>query len=93
MTTQPEYILEENLVQQLTDIGYAKVVIKDEADLIANLRVQLEKHNKCTLSDTEFKQVLHVLSKGNIYEKAKTLREKLSYTKDDGSTGYLELLV
>ena len=92
MTTQPEYILEENLVQQLVDIGYKKAVIKDEADLIANLRTQLEKHNNCTLSANEFKQVLNELSKGNIYEKAKTLREKLTYIKDDGKTGYLELI-
>jgi type I restriction enzyme R subunit len=92
MTTQPEYILEENLVQQLTEIGYTKVTIKDETDLIANLRSQLEKHNKCSLSNAEFKQVLNVLSKGNIYEKADTLRKKLNYTKDDGSTGYLELI-
>ncbi|WP_046755401.1 type I restriction endonuclease subunit R [Kordia jejudonensis] len=92
MTTQPEQILEENLVQQLTETGYTKVVIKDEADLIANLRTQLEKHNKCTLSANEFKQVLNVLSKGNIFEKATTLRQKLSYTKDDGSTGYLQLI-
>ena len=37
MTTQPEYILEENLVEQLQDLGYAKVNIKDETELIANL--------------------------------------------------------
>ena len=92
MTTQPESILEENLVQQLVDIGYKKAVIKDEADLIANLRTQLEKHNNCTLSANEFKQVVNELSKGNIYEKAKTLREKLTYIKDDGKTGYLELI-
>lgn len=92
MTTQPEYILEENLVKQLTEIGYAKVIIKDEVDLIENLHKQLEKHNNCTLSTNEFKQVLNVLAKGNIYEKAKTLRTKLTYTKDDGSTGYLELI-
>lgn len=92
MTKESEYILEENLVKQLQELGYKKVVIKDEEDLITNLKNQLEKHNNCTLSDNEFKQVLNVLSKGNIYEKAKTLRDKVTYTKDDGSTGYLELL-
>ncbi|WP_347923346.1 type I restriction endonuclease subunit R [Pontimicrobium sp. SW4] len=92
MTTQPEYILEESLVQQLVDLGYKKVVIKDEDALIANLKMQLEKHNNCSLSDAEFKQVLNHLSKGNIYERAKALRDKITYTKDDGSTGYLELI-
>ncbi|NVK08074.1 MAG: type I restriction endonuclease subunit R [Tenacibaculum sp.] len=92
MTSQSERILEENLVKQLQELGYKKVVIKDEEDLITNLKNQLEIHNNCTLSDNEFKQVLNVLSKGNIYEKAKTLRDKVTYTKDDSSTGYLELL-
>lgn len=92
MTTQPEYILEENLVEQLQDLGYKKVVIKDETALIVNLKTQLEKHNHVSLSEPEFKQVLNVLSKGNIFEKAKTLRNKLTYTKDDGTIGYLELI-
>ena len=92
MTTQSEYILEENLVQQLVDLGYKKVVIKDEEALVANLKKQLSIHNGCNLSDKEFKQVLQQLSKGNIYERAKTLRDRITYTKDDGSTGYLELI-
>lgn len=79
MTKQPEYILEENLVKQLIVLGYAKVIIKDEKDLIQNLKSQLEKHNNCTLSDNEFKQILNNLSKGNIYEKAIILRDKLTY--------------
>lgn len=92
MTTQPEAILEINLVKQLQELGYTKVIIKDEADLITNLKTQLEKHNKLSLSVNEFKQVLNHLSKGNIYQKAQTLRDKVEYTKDDGSMGYLELI-
>lgn len=93
MTThQSEYSLEENLIKQLQELGYQKVVIKDEEDLIANLKTQLEKHNKTSLSDKEFKQVLNKLSKGNIYEKAQTLRDKVEYSKDNGETGYLELI-
>lgn len=92
MTTQSEAVLEDNLVKQLQSLGYEKVVIKDEVDLIANLKSQLEKHNKKTLSDQEFKQVLNHLAKGNIYEKAKTLRDKAQYTKDNGETSYIELI-
>lgn len=92
MTSQSEYILEGNLVQQLADLGYKKVVIKDEEGLIVNLKSQLEKHNDDTFSDSEFQQVLNHLSKGNIYERAKTLRDKITYTKDDGNTGYIELI-
>ena len=92
MTKQPEYILEENLVSQLQGLGYAKVVIRDEADLIGNLKSQLEKHNKATYTDNEFKQILNQLSKGNIYEKAKILRDRITYSKDNGETGYVELI-
>ena len=92
MTTQPESILEENLVKQLVDLGYQYIKIDNEDDLIANLKAQLEKHNKITLSDNEFNQVLNALSKGNIYQKAQILRDKIEYKKDNGETGYLELI-
>ncbi|MEQ8240234.1 MAG: type I restriction endonuclease subunit R [Cyclobacteriaceae bacterium] len=92
MTTQPEAILEDNLVKKLQELGYQKVIIKNEDDLVANLKAQLEKHNKRSLSDNEYKQVLNALAKGNIYEKAKTLRDKVQYTKDNGETGYIELI-
>lgn len=36
--------------------------------------------------------VLNKLSKGNIFERAKILRDKVDYTKDNGDTGYLELI-
>jgi type I restriction enzyme, R subunit len=48
MTTQPELILENQLVAQLQKLGYGLVQIKDEKALIANLKAQLEKHNKVT---------------------------------------------
>ena len=66
--------------------------IDDEAALITNLKAQLEKHNKVGLSEGEFKQILNKLARGNIFEKAKILRDKVDYTKDDGSTGYIELI-
>ena len=59
MTTQPEQILENNLVTQLEGLSYKKVVIKDEQDLVSNFKTQLEKHNKVSLNDKEFKQILN----------------------------------
>jgi len=92
MTTQPEAILEQNLVNSLEELGYKKVVLKDESDLIINLKSQLEKHNNKTFSENEFKQVLNHLSKGNIYEKAQLLRGKVEYNKDNGEKGFIELI-
>ena len=44
MTTQPEQVLENNLVHQLIGLGHNSVVIKTESDLLRNLKAQLEKH-------------------------------------------------
>ena len=92
MTTESEQTLENKLVAQLETLGFEYVQINDEKDLIGNLKGQLEKHNKTKLSDPEFKQVLNKLARGNIFEKAKTLRDKVDYTKDNGDIGYIELI-
>jgi len=92
MNTQTEQQLENALVAQLDMLGWSPVEIPDEAALIANLKAQLEKHNKTTLSDAEFKQVLNKLARGNIFEKAKILRDKVDFTRDDGTTAHIELI-
>ena len=38
MVTQPEQILENQLVEQLVKLGYQYVAIKDEKELLANLK-------------------------------------------------------
>ena len=93
MTTQSEQQLENALIAQLETLGWEKVTIADEDGLLVNLKSQLEKHNKMLLSDPEFRQVLNKLSRGNIFEKAKTLRQpKIDFTRDDGTTGYIQLI-
>ena len=90
--TQSEQILENNLVKQLTTLGYEQVTIRNESDLLANLKAQLEKHNQLKLSDNEFSKVLNHLNKGNVFDRAKTLRDKFQLTKDDGTSAYIEFL-
>lgn len=92
MNAQPEQILENNLVGQLMQLGYEKVEIADERDLLANLRLQLEKHNDRKLSEQEFAQVLNGINKGSIFERAKVLRDRVAYTRDNGERTTLELL-
>ncbi len=92
MTTQPEQVLENNLISQLVGLGHKSVTIKTEDDLLKNLKTQLEKHNKLSISDAEFDRVMIHLSKGNIFQKAKTLRDKYELIKDDGTKAYLEFL-
>ena len=92
MNTQTEQQLENALIAQLETLGWERVTIADESTLVTNLKRQLEKHNKTLLSDLEFRQILNKLARGNIFEKAKTLRDKVDFTKDDGTTGYIELI-
>lgn len=92
MTTQPEQILENNLVAQLIKLGYKNVVIHNESDLLANLKSQLEVHNKTELSDNDFKQILNYINKGNIFERAKILRDRVPYTNDNGEYKTIELI-
>ena len=90
--TQSEAILEEKLIQQLVGLGYERVAIKDEAALLNNLKRQLEKHNQTQLTEVEFQRVLNQLNKGNVFDRAKTLRDKMQLAREDGTTTYLEFL-
>ena len=92
MTTQPEQVLENNLVSQLIGLGHQSVIIKTEDDLVNNLKTQLEKHNKTTFTTAEFDRILIHLSKGNIFDKAKTLRDKYVLQKDNGDKAYIEFI-
>ena len=92
MNTQSEQQLEDALITQLQTLGWDRVTIRNEDDLVANLRAQLELHNKTHFSGAEFRQILNKLSQGNIFQRAKVLRGKLDFTRDDGTTGYIELI-
>lgn len=92
MAKQPEQILEEQLVAQLQRLGYGLVQLKDEKDLLGNLKQQLEKHNNIQFSKAEFEKVLNILSKGSVFEKAKTLREKQHIVRDNGDNLYFEFI-
>lgn len=92
MSTQPEQVLEENLIKQLDSLGHKPVTIKNEADLLANLKSQLEIHNKTTFSDKEFSKILNHLNKGNVFEKAGILRDKMTFERNNGDKAYIEFI-
>ena len=92
MKIQPEQILENNLVSQLTQLGYQKVMIKNEDELLSNLKTQLEIHNKIKLSNDEFNQIQNFINKGNIFERAKILRDRVPYLSDKGENKTIELI-
>jgi type I restriction enzyme R subunit len=89
--TQSEQVLENELVAQLMSQGYTKVAVTDEASMLANLKAQLEAFNIMTLTAGEFSKVLnHLNRKAGVFEKAKTLRDRMKLDREDGQTVYLE---
>ena len=89
MTKQPEAILEYNLIQQLVGLGYVAAKVLDGGALVSNLKVQLEAFNKTSFTDKEFDGILNHLAKGNVFEKAKTLRDRFSFTRENGDVIYV----
>ena len=78
-------------MQQLENNGYERIKIKNEKDLIANFKTQLEKLNNCYLKDEEFQSVLLYLDQGSIFDKAKKLRDKF-FIEREGNPFYIKFL-
>jgi type I restriction enzyme, R subunit len=92
MATQTEAQLENDLIDRLEARGWGRVAIADEAVMLANLKAQLEAHNNVTLTYGEFERVLNHLDKGNVFERAKTLRDRYDLTREDGTRLYIEFM-
>ncbi|PHM16440.1 MAG: deoxyribonuclease HsdR, partial [Sulfuricurvum sp. PD_MW2] len=86
MAKQSEYFMEKELIRQLESLGYRRVSIKDENDLLSNLKKQLERHNNVELSMDEFKKILNHLNDGGIVQRAFILRDRFPLQRDDGTT-------
>lgn len=93
MTVQSEYQLENELIGQLQQLGYASVTLKDESQLLSNLKTQVERANGLApLSETEWKQVISFLNTGTVFERAKNLRDLFPVKFDDGTSKHLFFL-
>jgi len=93
MTVQSEHQLENELIQQLQGLEYAAVTIKDESQLLSNLKIQIERANDLApLSETEWKQVISFLNTGTVFERAKNLRDQFPVKFDDGSSRHIFFL-
>lgn len=90
MTHQSEAILESNLIKQLVGLGYECVSIQDGNGLLVNLKTQLELFNNTQFTAKEFDTVLNHLAKGNVFEKAKTMRDRFCLQKENGESFYVQ---
>lgn len=89
MNHQSEAILEKNFIQQLVDLGYTSVKVMDGNALVSNLKKQLETFNNSTYTDKDFDNILNHLAKGNVFQKAKTLRDRFSFKNENGDVTYV----
>ncbi|MBK7086545.1 MAG: type I restriction endonuclease subunit R [Flavobacteriales bacterium] len=89
MSTQPEALLEAELVAQLRGMGYGHVVIKDDETLLANLQAQLEAFNGTTFTQRDMTRILNHLQKGTLYDRSKILRDRYALEREDGTVSYV----
>ena len=81
----PERQLEEALVTKLRDLKYEyRPDIRDRATLEANFREKFEALNRVTLIDGEFQQLLDEIITPDVYEAARSLRNREAFVRDDG---------
>lgn len=93
MSVQSEAQLENELIQQLKQLDYQHVDVKDEIQLLSNLKTQVERANGIsTFSANEWAQVLNHLKAGNSFNCAKILRNRFPVNFDDGSTRHIDFL-
>lgn len=92
MSPQSEFALENSLISQLEGMEYSFVTIEDEKQMLANLKKQLEVHNKITFTTSEFERVLNHLNSGNVFERAKILRDRFGLRRDNDELVYISFL-
>lgn len=94
---QSEAALEREFIQMLTQQGYEYLPIHHEADLIANLRLQLEALNGYQFTDSEWEQFFTgAIANPNehIVEKTRKMQEDFVQVlkRDDGSSKNITLI-
>ena len=98
--TQSEEILEQGLIKTLKEMSYEYISIKEEENLYANFKLQLEKHNRKELAlhgrehftDAEFDKILLYLEGGTRFEKAQKLRDLKEFELENGERVWIEFL-
>jgi len=83
---RPERDLEEALVAKLQDLKYEyRPDIRDRATLEANFRKKFEALNRVALTDGEYQRLLDEIVTPDVFTAARVIRERNSFTRDDGT--------
>jgi len=84
--TSPERQLEEELIKKLCDLKYEyRTDIRDRAALEKNFREKFGALNHVRLTDAEFQRLLDEIVTPDVFTAAHTLRNRNSFTRDDGT--------
>ncbi|WP_296874630.1 type I restriction endonuclease subunit R [uncultured Methanobrevibacter sp.] len=94
---ESEAMLEDRFIEYLESMGYERIKIKNEEQLNANFKIQLEKLNKKELdgkplTDEEFDKILLYLDSGSIYDKAEKLRDEYTIKREDNTAVSIKFL-
>ena len=82
----PERDLEESLVTKLRDLKYEyRTDIRDRETLEANFRKKFEALNHVRLTDGEFKRLVDEIVTPDVYEAARSLRNREAFIRADGT--------
>jgi type I restriction enzyme R subunit len=84
--TSLERQLEEALIEKLRGLKYTyRADIRDRETLEQNFREKFEALNRVTLTDGEFRRLLEEIITPDVFTAARTLRERTSFVRDDGT--------
>ena len=85
-TNRPERDIEDTLIAKLKELKYEyRPDIRDRATLEANFRRKFEALNRVKLTDGEFQRLHDEIVTPDVFTAARTLRERNSFTRDDGT--------
>ncbi|MGX1586961.1 type I restriction endonuclease subunit R [Brevundimonas diminuta] len=78
--------LEDVLLSKLRDLKYElRADIRDRRALEANFKAKFEALNRVALTDSEFQRLLDEIVTPDVFAAARTLRERNSFVRDDGT--------
>lgn len=81
-----EQKIEQSLIAKLTELKYSyRPDITDRASLDRNFREKFEALNRVTLTEGEFKRLREGIISPDVFTAARTLRERNSFARDDGT--------
>ena len=84
--TSAEHQLEQSLIDRLVGLKYEhRPDIRDRASLEANFREKFETLNRVKLTNAEFQRLLDEIVTPDVYEAARSLRNREAFIRDDGT--------